>query len=76
MRRILEFPLNSKVCDRCGCYFSYEDEDVTETDERKTGKGHSLFWTVECPECRKELVVIPGNCIVKAEIRRKEILEM
>jgi len=73
MRKIIDIP-NSVFCERCYCYFSYEDSDVIEIDERKRGTGHSLFWLVECPDCGEELVVIPNNYIDKAEQRRKEIL--
>lgn len=73
MRKIIDIP-NSVMCDKCGCYFSYEDEDVTEFDERKIGTGHSLFWLVGCPNCGEELVVIPHGYIDRAEQRRMEIL--
>lgn len=75
MKKILEFS-NSTLCTECGCHFSYENEDVTEVDERKTGKGHSLFWLVTCPICGRELVVIPEDYVVEAAKRQKEILNM
>lgn len=73
MRKIINIP-NTTFCNLCGCYFSYEDEDVTEFDERTIGNGHSLFWLVKCPDCENELLVVPDSCASRADRRRLEIL--
>lgn len=54
MRKILEHGAFSRVirCNRCGCKFSFESEDIKEINNNDT-----IREVVECPECNKQLVL-------------------
>ena len=74
MVKEFELPINTVMCPHCGHWLSFDDEDVTEFDERIEGTGDSLFWTIACPICEGVLIVLPESCMGKAELRRREII--
>jgi Fe2+ or Zn2+ uptake regulation protein len=57
------------TCDKCGCIFSYEEEDIKHL-ENHNGEYHFINGTrhgyknyVICPQCNNDLVINQTRCI-------------
>lgn len=54
---IKEGTIKKCTCDECGCYFSYEDEDVLKKSNLSFS-GTTLYRElISCPQCDKEIVL-------------------
>ena len=47
------------TCETCGCYFSYEQDDViTETEPVSPGvKGLIFIKSLKCPQCKTKIIL-------------------
>lgn len=50
------------ICKECGCYFSYEDEDI-ESPTRGAMSPYSVPQkTIRCPQCKTLIVLEDKRC--------------
>ena len=45
------------TCDKCGCEFSYEEEDIKITTEPSIFGESSIIETINCPQCKSEIIL-------------------
>ena len=68
-------------CEKCGCFFSYDEEDVETKSEYDKYEPLANFFSiahpkyVECPQCGNEMAKLHGD-IVNQESIAKAIKEM
>lgn len=57
MIKIIELgTIRKQKCQRCGCLFSYENEDViTERNEHMLLGFHKIY--INCPQCEQKIVL-------------------
>lgn len=65
--KLITKPIYEATCDRCGCKFEFEDEDVTQRT-RNFGIPNTLW--VDCPFCGKELKIYSPT-VVREELVNK-----
>ena len=47
-----------KICDDCGCVFTYVKKDIKENWVRETAYDSDLIYTyINCPECGKTIII-------------------
>nr|DAV78212.1 MAG TPA: Transcription initiation factor IIE, alpha FINGER, Transcription [Caudoviricetes sp.] len=58
MIKIIELgTIRKQKCQRCGCLFSYENEDViTERNEHMLLGFHKIY--INCPQCEQKIVLV------------------
>ncbi len=58
------------TCDRCGCVFSYEEEDINHLENHNDeyhfaeGAKHGYKNYVICPQCHHDFVINQTRCIL------------
>lgn len=57
------------TCDKCGCIFSYEEEDIKHLENHNgeyrfyDGTKHGYKNYVICPQCNNDFIVSQTRCI-------------
>ena len=46
--------IKKKRCEKCGCVFTYEEEDISVHDDIEFALG-SRYSFVTCPQCKEEI---------------------
>ena len=48
--------LKKTRCERCGCVFTFEDEDILINDDPR-----NRYHFITCPQCNKKISTFGGN---------------